>query len=384
MNNQKYRIIILGAGFSKPAGLPLANELWREILVRSKSLWGRASKFNDDLDKYIAYRRKSDGVELTRDTVNFEEFLGFLDIEHYLGLRGPDTWSEDGNEGQVVVKTLIGEILSKYMPSSNAIPELYLEFARRLQAHDYVLTFNYDILLERALDAVKKPYRLFPDRYESFGRNVGFVDSSKDEIVILKLHGSIDWFDKSGYLEMENGFKEQRATILPTHPVFNSKFDWGISKVLDGPRRANDPLQNIYRVADIEGLYRQSILFSATPWMLSPSTNKVIYASPLEEFWNGLGRSGGTNFGMAIIGYSLPSHDHYAKQVIYSLARNYQEVNWGEYFFGFKKTPLVLIDYRTTHESVTEFQDNYRFVDFEKSVLHMDGLNAEAIDKIFK
>ncbi len=54
MINQKYRVIILGAGFSKSAGIPLADELWREILVQSKSLWGRASKFNDDLDKYIS------------------------------------------------------------------------------------------------------------------------------------------------------------------------------------------------------------------------------------------------------------------------------------------------------------------------------------------
>lgn len=32
MAAQKYRVIILGAGFSKPAGLPLGDELWVEIL----------------------------------------------------------------------------------------------------------------------------------------------------------------------------------------------------------------------------------------------------------------------------------------------------------------------------------------------------------------
>jgi len=384
MGEQKYRVIILGAGFSKPAGLPTAEELWHEILVRSKSLWGRASKFNDDLDEYISYRRECDGVELTRDTVNFEEFLGFLDIEHYLGLRGSDTWSRDGNEGQVVVKTLIGEILLKYMPSSNAIPELYMEFARRLQPHDYVLTFNYDILLERALDVVGKPYRLFPHRYKSIGRSANIIDSSKDEITILKLHGSIDWFDKSDYLELEEDFRKQGAAILPTHPVFNGNIDWGIRHVLDGPRSQNDPLLNMHRIADIEGLYEQRILFLATPWILTPSTNKVIYANPLQEFWDGLGRSGGTNFGMAIIGYSLPSHDHYARQAIYSLVTNYQQTNWGKDFFGFKKTPLVLVDYRTTPESVTGYRTNYRFVDFEKAVLHLKGFDATAIDKIFE
>ncbi len=384
MDKQKYRIIVLGAGFSKPAGLPIAEELWREILDRSRSLSGRASMFNDDLDEYISYRRECDGVELTRDTVDFEEFLGFLDIEHYLGLRGSDTWSRDGNEGQVVVKTLIGEILSKYMPSSNTIPELYLEFARHLQPHDYVLTFNYDILLERALDVVGKPYRLFPHRYKTIGRNANIIDSSKDEITILKLHGSIDWFDKSQYLELEEDFKKQGAAILPTHPVFNSNIDWGIRHVLDGPRSPNDPLLNMHRIADIESLYKRRILFLATPWILTPSTTKVIYASPLQEFWDGLGRSGGTNFGMAIIGYSLPSHDRYARQAIYSLVTNYQQTNWGKEIFGFKKTPLVLVDYRTNSGSVADYRDNYRFVDFEKAVLYLNGFDATAIDKVFE
>jgi hypothetical protein len=32
MAEQKYRVIILGAGFSKPAGLPLGDELWEQIL----------------------------------------------------------------------------------------------------------------------------------------------------------------------------------------------------------------------------------------------------------------------------------------------------------------------------------------------------------------
>jgi hypothetical protein len=273
--------------------------------------------------------------------------------------------------------------LSKYIPPSNIIPELYLEFARRLQPDDCIITFNYDVLLERSLDAVGKPYRLFPYRYKSFGRNTDFIDSSKEEIIILKMHGSIDWFDKSEYLELEQSFKEQGATILPTHPVFNTAFDWGISKVLDGPRRSNDPLLNMYRIAKIEDLYKKGILFMATPWILSPSTNKIIYARPLEEFWNGIGRSGGDRFGMAIIGYSLPEHDNYARQAIYSLTRNYQRLNWGIDYFGFRKTPLVLVDYKTSDKDINNFKNNYRFIDFEKSTLHINGFDHEAIEKIF-
>lgn len=383
MCKKKYRVIILGAGFSKPAGLPLADELWNQILKRSNLLWGRASKFNDDIERYISYCRNCYGLCFTKETINYEDFLGFLDIEHYLGLRGSDTWSVDGNEGQIVIKTLIGEILTSYMPSANNIPEIYLEFARRLQPQDHIITFNYDVLLERALDAVSKPYRLFPCRYSSLSRYSGIVDSNSEEVIILKMHGSIDWFNKSQYLELEQEFREQGSNILPTHPVFNSTENLGINNILDGPRRITDPLMNMYRVSNIEGLYNKNILFLATPWILSPSNNKIIYASPLEDFWNGLGRSGGTNFGMAIIGYSLPKHDLYARQAIYYLVKNYQECNWGEDIFGFRKAPLVLVDYRPNSESINEYRNSYRFVDENKTNFYMNGFDEYAIDKIF-
>ena len=385
MDEKKHRVIILGAGFSQPAGLPLGDELWGRILKRTKSLWGRASMLRDDIDKYIEYRRDCDGVELTRETMNFEEFLGFLDIEHFLGLRGSDTWSRHGNEGQVVIKTLIGEILASQLPQKDDIPELYFEFCRRLQPNDYILTFNYDVLLERALETIEKPFRLFPTRYESVSKNSGIVDTSKNEIIILKLHGSIDWFDKNHYLDSVNTYKEQGAKFLPTHPVFNSNrnSDLGLIQILDGPRHDDDPLLNMYRVSDVEGLYKQQILFHTTPWILSPSTNKIIYASAFRDFWNGLGISGMTNFGMAIIGYSLPRHDIYARQAIYSLVKNYQNICWDEEVSGLKKSPLVLVDYKTTKDEQNEFKRDYRFVDFTKAHLHISGFNMEAIDKIF-
>lgn len=94
----------------------LANELWPEVCRRALRLTGRAEKFREDLDDYIELRQRTDGRQLSRDEVDFEEFLGFLDIEHHLGLRGSDTWSSDGNESQVIVKPLIAQVLTERMP----------------------------------------------------------------------------------------------------------------------------------------------------------------------------------------------------------------------------------------------------------------------------
>ena len=402
MDDLKYRIIILGAGFSKPAGVPLAEELWEIILKRANHFLGRADKLNRDLKAYITYKKDCFGVEHTRENVDFEDFLGFLDVEHtrenvdfedflgfldiefYLGLRGSDTWSEDGNEGQVVVKTLIGEILTSYMPQTDSIPELYLEFAKRLKPRDYILTFNYDVLLERALDAIGKPYRLFPERYSSISRHSGTVDDNNEEVAIIKLHGSIDWFDKRRFIERIRLQKEAGLNTLPNDLVFNSSDDWGLSQIVDGPRFPDDALQTMYRVSRIEDFYKQDLMFMSTPWILPPSTFKILYARTLEEFWRGLGQSGGFNFGMAIIGYSLPKHDSYARQVIYSMARNYQNNFWGTEALEIKKSPLVLVDKKSSKSEIDELLNNYKFLNREKTELHMDGFNMEALDKVFQ
>ena len=384
MSDKKFRIFILGAGFSKPAGIPLADELWKIILKKSNSLWGRASKFNDDLKSYIQYRYKCDGIRLTRDSVNFEEFLGYLDIEHFLGLRGSDTWSQDGNEGQVVVKKLIGEILTQHMPNIDDIPELYIEFANHLQPNDYILTFNYDTLLERSLEAVGKPYRLYPHRYESVSDYGGTIDSSKDEVIILKLHGSIDWFSKKGYLNFTQTYIDQGIDKLPDDIIFNSKDQLTLTKLIDCPYYKQDPLNDMYRVVEIEKLYKKQLLFLATPWILTPSTNKIVYASPLGEFWSGLGVSGGFHFGMAIIGYSMPAHDIYAKQTIYSLVKNYQTAFWDNEKYGYDKTPLILVDLKSNQSEIDNYKQNYRFVDYSRAELYMDGFNMKSIEKLFQ
>jgi len=383
--NQKanrFRVFVLGAGFSHAAGLPLATELWREVRRRARGLTGRAEHFRDDLDAYIQYRKDCDGVTLTPDEVDFEEFLAFLDIEHYLGLRGSDTWSVDGNEAQVVVKTLIGEILAEAMPSPSAVPQLYRRFAGGLLPNDYVLTFNYDVLLERALESVGKPFRLFPRRLNNVRSGGAEVDNSQEEVVVLKLHGSIDWFDRSQYSEREAAFAAQGLRSRPPDPVFANTADLDVVPLLDGPRFPNDPLREMHRVRRLENLNYRSFLFLCTPWLLSPSSLKILYASTLRDFWYGLGDAGTLNFGLAIIGFSLPRHDDYAHQVLYRLVTNYQTRYWQEDVFGrgLKKSPLVLIDRRSSDEEMEEIRKRYAFVDWTKTQTYMDGFDENAVD----
>jgi len=381
---KNFRLIILGAGFSRPAGYPLAKDLWETILSISKGFSSsrRESKFNDDLRYYLKFLEDAKDIKIKPESINFEQFMSHLDREHFLGLRGGDTWSDEGNEGTIVVKTLIGHILANQLVTTPSIPELYLEFARRLQPSDYIITFNYDILLERALDAVGKPYRLFPNRYKSIGPYSGIVDDRRDEVVILKVHGSIDWFDKKNFNRRVQEYSEQGASS-PKDLIFSNEEKFGVEPLVDGPRLEHDSLQYIHRVRHIEALYSQPLMFLATPRLLSPSTDKIIYSNTVGNLWEGVDSAGTHNLSMAIIGFSLPPQDEYSLQIFYSMIRNYQFIEWDTEILGRKKSPLVLVDKFSCEAEEVAYRERYRFVDWKKSTLLGNGFNEQTLDVIF-
>lgn len=107
------RSLFIGAGFSVGAGLPLAADL--HLLVREASWrqYGRDNHFERDLNRFIKFQLRCDNRVIDPDQVDLEEFLGFLDAEHFLGLKGKDTWSSDGNETQLMIRSAIARTRSK-------------------------------------------------------------------------------------------------------------------------------------------------------------------------------------------------------------------------------------------------------------------------------
>src|SRR5688572_28328965 len=109
------KLWILGAGFSKPAGLPLASELFPLLAgAARRHRVGDGDLFENilrrDIDQYLAYRSTARGIDAVH-AIDFEEFMSFLDIEHYLKLRGNDHCSEQGNRSQLLVRNLIAAVL---------------------------------------------------------------------------------------------------------------------------------------------------------------------------------------------------------------------------------------------------------------------------------
>jgi hypothetical protein len=379
------RIFILGAGFSFGAGLPLGLRLWEQIRSRTDKFVGLRSRFNSDLDLYRQYRRECDGLELRPEDVEFEDFLAFLDFEFRLRLSGSDTWSAHGNKTQVLVKQLIAQILHETMPQIESVPNHYLDFAKMLEPNDYVISFNYDTLLEQLLDRIGKPYRLFPMRYSSVNPGFCTIDSARrDEVIIYKVHGSIDWFDRSQYEELEKLRAADGYEGRPRDAVFGSDAMVAVKPIVDGPRPEDDPLQKIYRVVDAPPAFYASLQSSiAVPCLLTPSHAKALYVEQFAPFWNGMGQAGGLNRGLVIIGYSMPKHDEYARQALFRLAHNYQGVEWGEaMFWGGRKAPVILVDLKTHETDQAALRRRYGFLDSQKTRFVWAGFGTEAIATI--
>lgn len=86
---------------------------------------------------------------------------------------------------------------------------------------------------------------------------------------------------------------------------------------------------------------------------------------------------------MAIIGYSLPRHDEYARQVIYRLVTTYQSSE--EYFGGTKekeRDPLLFVDFCRTDDQERQLLDRYRFVDWTQAQKFLEGFDDEVIKRL--
>lgn len=380
-NHPGYRIFILGAGFSRLAGLPLASELFEKIVSDIESHYGKKTKFSRSLDEYIGYKVACD-KEYDCSSIDLEDFMSYLDIEHYLELLGSKAWSDEGNESQIMIRKAIGRIIHRSTPEENSLPSEYIHFAECLSLNDYVITFNYDVVLERALHYIGKPYRLFPQRYQSVSEDSCAVDTEVKEVTILKLHGSVDWFDDRYYLKEKDYLKKKGAEKYAKHSIFSNKERFHAVPIVDGLRPKNDPLLHIHRIKDVDEYYKEDRDFHA-PIILSPSHVKFVYAEPLLSLWNGLGRVGGYNLGVSIIGFSLPKHDEYIRVVLYKMISNFQESWWDEPLLNILKDYVRIVDSKNNEDEKLKLRRNYSFIIEEKSKYYFNGFSDDAITFLF-
>ncbi|HFO0108618.1 TPA: hypothetical protein ACHHZH_002844, partial [Legionella pneumophila] len=135
--NNNRRLFILGAGFSKPAGLPLGTELLQEIVNYVNSPTNNIfseykERFIGTITEYQDYSNKK------INEINIEEFIEYIDYQSFLNFYGTlNSPSRQGNDIQKIIRVLIATVLLKKREQV-LNTNLYNNFAETLTNNDIV------------------------------------------------------------------------------------------------------------------------------------------------------------------------------------------------------------------------------------------------------
>jgi len=183
------RVFILGAGFSKQAGMPLATELTGCLLKKSE-------EYNDQemLGWFDYFKQRISWIQSTTGEISVEQVfdLAKFDTELWkmkqhlcpVGRQYGDTpWNaSEGIEAWLDhMQDDLRDIIWGEQKKAQKNLELICRSSKHLNSDDAVLTFNYDTLLENSLSQQKKPW------------HYGFKREKGTGISIFKMHGSINW-----------------------------------------------------------------------------------------------------------------------------------------------------------------------------------------------
>lgn len=201
---------ILGAGFSRAAGLPLMNDFY----LTSKDIYPTlSSPIKDSFERVFKFWDDYSNVKhyLNVDFFNIEELLSIIEMNHYLSLDVASMLKTD-------ILIFIREVIKRKTPSIDK-PDIYNIYRSFLVnalcmkkdvnglfrigsgTENSFISLNYDLLLENTIELfnrenAKTRYIDRPVFIPNYGKDIehDYVSSVyAAEIVIAKLHGSINF-----------------------------------------------------------------------------------------------------------------------------------------------------------------------------------------------
>jgi hypothetical protein len=285
------RVFVLGAGASLHAGYPLAAELGNRL-----GAWISTTSSGREYQPCLAQV-----IDLYGSLDKFEPILA--------DLMTPTPGSPADLLGVVRHYLLhnLQEAVREYFETIRSTPApLYDELSRHLLPGDKVVTFNYDLAIERALHTAE----LW--NVES-GYGFPIVDGcQRSPVEVLKLHGSTNW-RRVHFGGVTAGPSAVNFNSLSDRPVLYLRSDWEYLGY-------HEPVDSLCSLPNVT---------CNSPAMIMPALPKHFYfetsfGQEMKSFWDDLwerAKRGIENADeLVLIGYSLPTADERARGLLLSTA----------------------------------------------------------------
>lgn len=280
---KRLRVVILGAGVSASCGLPVTKDILRESMERLRCKDPKAAHDVHSLLRYLY----PDFEEGYRNYPNIEDFLNLVEMAQTFNSEEfleSSTWGPERLKG--VKESIIGAVTEHIWDfcgkPKRSWQHLETFFAKHVPLGDVIITFNWDLTVERVLANLRKAVPL-AHQYSK--------ETQSSHITLLKPHGSINWFRKEALTKA------------------------GVSSQAE--------LDNKIQLIDFSHLLKQRGRIRATPVIVPPVFNKEFSQhSVFQKTWASVYRAISSATVLTILGYSLPREDQFSRFVFRRALRN--------------------------------------------------------------
>jgi hypothetical protein len=151
-NKQNQRVIILGAGVSASSGIPVAKDLLRESMIFWASKNKGAAK---EIHAFLGYLYP-DFEMAYRNYPNIEDFLNLIEMAEAFNSEGfieSNLWppTRIAAVKKAVLEAVTEFIWGFFVSSKASCPHLERFIQHHVPTGNTVITFNWDLTVERAL-----------------------------------------------------------------------------------------------------------------------------------------------------------------------------------------------------------------------------------------
>lgn len=286
-------VFILGAGASVEAGAPLMNnfmDISRKLLRDIEPSNGIFA--NGEIDHLMSVFSKLQNANAkgSIDIYNIESILGALEMAEILDIEllGEKKFNLKDSYLKMIYYTLT-QTMQFELNRSNFLRinahESYYKFIELFEVLDNsaILTFNYDLGLDVALTDKQIDYSYY-------------LNEEDNEFPLLKLHGSLNWFNTTDNNVKSIQIKELLKKVRPSHDQKTIPLDF----------------------VDYKRSFDSIKIKEEVPFIIPPTWNKTMFHSQISSVWQAAARCLRTAQNIYVIGYSFPQTDMFFRY-LYSL-----------------------------------------------------------------